>query len=91
MQLKNQIRLSSLYFLSFTDELGDYDSNTHTGDYVARIRFSVRQSDALEKRVKELHAAREPGQEAQACKDEFVRLASGLDAYGVDPHPVKVR
>lgn len=71
------------------EELGDYDAECHVGEYVSSIRFSLRQTDTLERKVMELHQKREPGQEIRLVQDEFMQLARGLETYGVDPHPVK--
>lgn len=53
------------------------------------VRFSLRQSDVLERKVMELHQKREPGSELRAVYDEFMTIARGLETYGIDPHPVK--
>lgn len=71
------------------DELGDYDAEAHTGEYVSSLKIALRQSDQLEKKAMELHQKRDPGQEAVAVYDEFVGIARSLETYGIDPHPVK--
>ncbi|XP_055681119.1 FERM domain-containing protein 5 isoform X1 [Lutzomyia longipalpis] len=80
---------AALGALIVQEELGDYDPECHVGDYVSSIRFSLRQTDTLERKVMELHQKREPGQEIRLVQDEFMQLARGLETYGVDPHPVK--
>lgn len=73
-----------------TEELGDYDAEIHSGEYASAVKFVLRQTDLLERKVAELHQKREPGQEAHVAIDEFMVIAKGLETYGVDPHPVKV-
>uniref|UniRef100_A0AAG5DR16 Moesin/ezrin/radixin homolog 1 n=1 Tax=Anopheles atroparvus TaxID=41427 RepID=A0AAG5DR16_ANOAO len=98
-QLKRDLRHGRLYCsageaaalgaLIVQDELGDYDAESHTGEYVSSLKIALRQSDQLEKKAMELHQKREPGQEAVAVYDEFVGIARSLETYGIDPHPVK--
>ncbi|XP_072939893.1 FERM domain-containing protein 5 isoform X2 [Epargyreus clarus] len=80
-------------------ELGDYDPNIHVGNYVTEMRLLLRQTDAIEGRIQELH--REPvegtpggtggvkGLSTQEAERSFLKIACQLDTYGVDPHPVK--
>ncbi|XP_049882492.1 FERM domain-containing protein 5 isoform X3 [Pectinophora gossypiella] len=80
-------------------ELGDYDPNIHVGNYVTEMRLLLRQTDAIEARIQELH--REPvegtpggsggvkGMSTQEAERTFLKIACQLDTYGVDPHPVK--
>ncbi|KAJ2948028.1 hypothetical protein O0L34_g9825 [Tuta absoluta] len=80
-------------------ELGDYDPNIHVGNYVTEMRLLLRQTDAIEARIQELH--REPvegtpggsggvkGMSTQEAERSFLKIACQLDTYGVDPHPVK--
>lgn len=75
--------------MSSSDELGDFDAETHTGEYVSSLKIALRQSEQLEKKVMELHRKREPGQDTAAAFDEFVGIARSLETYGIDPHPVK--
>ncbi|XP_055545781.1 FERM domain-containing protein 5 isoform X2 [Wyeomyia smithii] len=98
-QLKRDLRHGRLYCsvgeaaalgaLIVQDELGDFDSETHTGEYVSSLKIALRQSEQLEKKAMELHRKREPGQETVAVYDEFVSIARSLETYGIDPHPVK--
>uniref|UniRef100_A0A182Q013 FERM domain-containing protein n=1 Tax=Anopheles farauti TaxID=69004 RepID=A0A182Q013_9DIPT len=98
-QLKRDLRHGRLYCsageaaalgaLIVQDELGDYDAETHTGEYVSSLKIALRQSDQLEKKAMELHQKREAGQEPVAVYDEFVGIARSLETYGIDPHPVK--
>ncbi|KPJ07350.1 FERM domain-containing protein 5 [Papilio machaon] len=80
-------------------ELGDYDPSIHVGNYVTEMRLLLRQTDAIEARIQELH--REPvegspcgtggvkGLTTQEAERTFLKIACQLDTYGVDPHPVK--
>ncbi|KAL0850843.1 hypothetical protein ABMA28_006761 [Loxostege sticticalis] len=80
-------------------ELGDYDPSIHVGNYVTEMRLLLRQTDAIEARIQELH--REPvegtpgggggvkGMSTQEAERTFLKIACQLDTYGVDPHPVK--
>ncbi|XP_058818908.1 FERM domain-containing protein 5 isoform X2 [Topomyia yanbarensis] len=98
-QLKRDLRHGRLYCsigeaaalgaLIVQDELGDFDTETHHGEYVSSMKIALRQSEQLEKKVMELHRKREPGQDAVAVLDEFVGIARSLETYGIDPHPVK--
>ncbi|XP_049276834.1 FERM domain-containing protein 5 isoform X2 [Anopheles funestus] len=98
-QLKRDLRHGRLYCsageaaalgaLIVQDELGDFDAEAHTGEYVSSLKIALRQSEQLEKKAMELHQKREPGQEAVAVYDEFVGIARSLETYGIDPHPVK--
>lgn len=75
------------YFLS--DELGDYEREMHMENYVSTLKFALRQSLELEKKVIELHRKREPNLDTITIYDEFIIIARGLETYGIDPHPVK--
>ncbi|XP_021700902.1 FERM domain-containing protein 5 isoform X1 [Aedes aegypti] len=98
-QLKRDLRHGRLYCsigeaaalgaLIVQDELGDFDPETHTGEYVSSLKIALRQTEQLEKKAMELHRKREPGQETAAVFDEFVGIARSLETYGIDPHPVK--
>lgn len=80
-------------------ELGDYDPAVHIGNYVSEMRLLLRQTEATDARIQELH--REPvesisgggggvhGLSAQEAERSFLKIACQLDTYGVDPHPVK--
>ncbi|XP_065084267.1 FERM domain-containing protein 5 isoform X2 [Ochlerotatus camptorhynchus] len=98
-QLKRDLRHGRLYCsigeaaalgaLIVQDEFGDFDAETHTGEYVSSLKIALRQSEQLEKKAMELHRKREPGLETVAVFDEFVGIARSLETYGIDPHPVK--
>lgn len=75
---------------AIVEEVGDYDPDFHTGDYVSSVKLVLRQTEQLDRKVIELHQKRDPGQESHIPVDEFMSIARGLETYGVDPHPVKV-
>ncbi|XP_061385488.1 FERM domain-containing protein 5 [Danaus plexippus] len=84
-------------------ELGDYDPNIHVGNYVTEMKILLRQTDAIEARIQELHRESIEGAtgggactdggvrglSTQEAEQTFLRLACTFDTYGVDPHPVK--
>lgn len=81
--------------LLFAGEVGDYDPAVHIGAYVSDMRLLLRQTEPMEARMQELHAtpATEGGVGGLAPADAettFLKIASALDTYGVDPHAVKV-
>lgn len=79
----------TICFSSISDELGDYEREVHTENYVSSLKLALRQSLELEKKVIELHRKREPGQDVVTIYDEFIIIARSLETYGIDPHPVK--
>ncbi|XP_055385006.1 FERM domain-containing protein 5 [Condylostylus longicornis] len=98
-QLKRDLRHGRLYcstgeaaalgVLIVQEEIGDFNPEKHTGDYVAALRLALRQTEALEKKVTSLHQQRQSGQPPSVAMDEFMSIARNLETYGVDPHPVK--
>lgn len=79
----------ALPLISVSDELGDFDREVHTENYVSALKFALRQTLELEKKVIETHRKREPSQDIVTVYDEFIIIARGLETYGIDPHPVK--
>lgn len=73
----------------YAEELGDYDEDTHIGDYVSSMNLALRQTETLQKKIMELHKKRKPYQDTSVAMDEFMGIARGLETYGIDPHPVK--
>ncbi|XP_036343349.1 FERM domain-containing protein 5, partial [Rhagoletis pomonella] len=71
------------------EELGDYDGKLHSANYVSTFRVSIRQTDAIEKKIMNKYKGRKPGQEPSAVIDEFLEIARNLEAYGIEPHYVK--
>ncbi|KAI9586248.1 FERM domain-containing protein 5 isoform X1 [Glossina fuscipes] len=98
-QLKRDLRHGRLYCsigeaaalgsLIVQEELGDYDEVVHIGDYVSSLNLALRQTEALEKKIMDLHKKRQPYQDSSVAMDEFMGIARGLETYGIDPHPVK--
>lgn len=83
------IIISILIRFFLLEEIGDYEPEIHSGNYVNSLRLALRQTDQLEKKVMELHRKREPGMDINAVYDEFISIARSLETYGIDPHPVK--
>ncbi|XP_054744052.1 FERM domain-containing protein 5 isoform X1 [Anastrepha obliqua] len=79
----------TLASLIVQEEFGDYDANVHTDNYVSTLQFSVRQIDAIEKKIMNKHKGRKKGQDLNAVIDEFLGIARNLEAYGIEPHYVK--
>lgn len=70
-------------------ELGDYDPEVHTENYIAQYELVSRQTPEFEAKVMELHQPLK-GTSAAESDEAFLKKAIALDTYGVDPHPVKV-
>lgn len=71
-------------------ELGDYDPEIHTGNYVSDFKILLKQTEAIEEKAMELHQKQLKGQSQSQVENTFLKMACQLDTYGVDPHPVKV-
>ncbi|KAK4321079.1 hypothetical protein Pmani_008096 [Petrolisthes manimaculis] len=69
-------------------EIGDFDPAKHYGNYISDFKILLKQTPKLEERVMELHPTLKNYTPlmAETC---FLKKASALDTYGVDPHPVK--
>ncbi|XP_043800920.1 FERM domain-containing protein 5 isoform X3 [Apis laboriosa] len=70
-------------------ELGDYDSKLHEGNYISEHKLLLKQTEAIEEKAMKLHQTELKGFTPQQAETHFLRLASQLDTYAVDPHPVK--
>lgn len=70
--------------------MGDYDSEIHMGNYVSDFKILLKQTDAIEDKAMDIHQKQLKGQSQSQIENTFLKLASQLDTYGVDPHPVKV-
>lgn len=44
-----------LYFLLLTAELGDYDPDEHTENYISEFEIFPKQSHKLERKIAEIH------------------------------------
>lgn len=70
--------------------MGDYDPEIHLGNYVCDYKILLKQTDAIEDKAMDLHQKHLKGQSPSQVEKSFLKIASQLDTYGVDPHPVKV-
>uniref|UniRef100_A0A4W3JEJ0 FERM domain-containing protein n=1 Tax=Callorhinchus milii TaxID=7868 RepID=A0A4W3JEJ0_CALMI len=69
-------------------ELGDYDPDEHSPDYISEIRFAPNQTKELEERVVELHKTYR-GMTPAESEIHFLENAKKLSMYGVDLHHAK--
>ncbi|XP_068247357.1 FERM domain-containing protein 5 isoform X1 [Palaemon carinicauda] len=69
-------------------EVGDYDHTKHFGNYISDFRILLKQTSKIEEKIMEIHPTLRNHSPlmAETC---FLKKASLLDTYGVDPHPVK--
>ncbi|XP_015594363.1 FERM domain-containing protein 5 isoform X2 [Cephus cinctus] len=70
-------------------ELGDYDPELHEGNYISEHKLLLKQTESIEEKAMELHQTQLKGFTPEQAETHFLRLASQLDTYAVDPHPVK--
>lgn len=77
-------------FIFFSAEIGDYDPTKHYGNYINDFKILLKQTLKIEEKIMEFHPTltNHTPLMAETC---FLKKASALDTYGVDPHPVKVR
>ncbi|XP_014601180.1 PREDICTED: FERM domain-containing protein 5 isoform X5 [Polistes canadensis] len=70
-------------------ELGDYDPEIHEGNYISEHKLLLKQTETIEEKAMELHQTELKGFTQEEAETRFLGLASKLDTYAVDPHPVK--
>ncbi|XP_020711355.2 FERM domain-containing protein 5 isoform X4 [Athalia rosae] len=70
-------------------ELGDYDPDIHEGNYISEHKLLLKQTEPIEEKAMDIHQTQLKGFTPEQAETHFLRLASQLDTYAVDPHPVK--
>ncbi|XP_040206364.1 band 4.1-like protein 2 isoform X12 [Rana temporaria] len=74
--------------LTLQAEVGDYDAEEHSADYISDFQFAPNQTKELEEKVVELHKTHRGLTPAQADIN-FLENAKKLSMYGVDLHHAK--
>jgi len=77
------------FSLQLPAELGDYDAQEHGENYISSFKLVPNQSSKLEKTVSEIHQKDMKGLTPADAELAFIKKASTLETYGIDPHPVK--
>ncbi|XP_053088519.1 band 4.1-like protein 3a isoform X9 [Pangasianodon hypophthalmus] len=70
-------------------ELGDYDPDEYSADYISEFRFAPNQTKELEEKVMELHKTYKGMMPAEA-EMHFLENVKKLSMYGVDLHHAKL-
>ncbi|KAL0134325.1 hypothetical protein PUN28_001254 [Cardiocondyla obscurior] len=70
-------------------ELGDYDPEIHEGNYISEHKLLKTQTPTIEEKAMELHQTQLKEFTPEQAETYFLKIASQLDTYAVDPHPVK--
>ncbi|XP_011256151.1 FERM domain-containing protein 5 isoform X2 [Camponotus floridanus] len=70
-------------------ELGDYDPEIHEENYISEHKLLKTQTPTIEEKAMEIHQGQLKGFTPEQAENYFLRIASQLDTYAVDPHPVK--
>ncbi|CAF3641045.1 unnamed protein product [Adineta steineri] len=71
-------------------ELGDYDINEHQSGYLNDFRFVPFQNSDFESEVQQYHKQHR-GQSPADAENNYLRVASSLDMYGVELHKASVK
>ncbi|XP_075196010.1 band 4.1-like protein 2 isoform X11 [Anomaloglossus baeobatrachus] len=74
--------------LTLQAEVGDYDADEHTADYINDFQFAPNQTKELEDKIVDLHKTHRGLTPAQADA-AFLENAKKLSMYGVDLHHAK--
>ncbi|XP_073431912.1 band 4.1-like protein 2 isoform X12 [Dendrobates tinctorius] len=74
--------------LTLQAEVGDYDADEHSADYITDFQFAPNQTKELEDKIVELHKTHRGLTPAQADA-VFLENAKKLSMYGVDLHHAK--
>ncbi|XP_069582147.1 band 4.1-like protein 2 isoform X17 [Ranitomeya imitator] len=74
--------------LTLQAEVGDYDADEHSADYISDFQFAPNQTKELEDKLVELHKTHRGLTPAQADA-VFLENAKKLSMYGVDLHHAK--
>lgn len=69
-------------------EVGDYDPQDHAPGYVSEFKMLPKQNIKMEEQIQDTHKTI-TGQVPAEAEGNFLKKASSLDTYGVDPHQVK--
>ncbi|KAG8444238.1 hypothetical protein GDO86_009430 [Hymenochirus boettgeri] len=73
---------------SLQAEIGDYETNEHSHDYINNFQFAPNQTKEMEDKIVELHKTHRGLTPAQA-ELQFLENAKKLSMYGVDLHHAK--
>ena len=73
----------------FSADIGDYNEEDLSETYIADYKMLLKQSTKVEEKMQEVHKTL-VGMTASAAELQFLKKASTLDTYGVDPFSVKV-
>lgn len=76
--------------MELSGELGDHDPEVQEGNYISEHKLLKTQTSTIEEKAMEIHQNQLKGFTPEQAENYFLRLASQLDTYAVDPHPVKV-
>ncbi|CAF3688112.1 unnamed protein product [Rotaria sp. Silwood1] len=77
-------------FFIDVSELGDYNINEHQQGYLNDFHFVPFQNSDFEKEVQQYHKQHK-GQSAADAENNYLRVASSLDMYGVELHKASVK